>query len=175
MQACKWFLKEILFETNSKPKEKLAPRFPRKKRATIQYHANKLSKDFQAAHGLLPWKTVWTFVSCMGLNRNPTTFGSSWFWEKCRHVNGFWKEIWIETNSTPKEKLAPRILQKKRATIQYHANKPFKDFQAAHGLLPWKIVWTFVFLYCLKRNPLLLAGLDFERSSSFSIVSEKNF
>ena len=52
----------------------------------------------------------------------------------------FEKKFLIETNSTPKEKLAPRLLQNKRAAIQYHANKPFKDFQAAHGLLPWKIV-----------------------------------
>ena len=48
-------------------------------------------------------------------------------------------------HSKPKEQLAPRLPRKKRATIQYHANKPFKDFQAAHGLLPWKIVWTFDF------------------------------
>ena len=32
VQAFKLFLKEILIETNSKPKEKLAPRLPQKKR-----------------------------------------------------------------------------------------------------------------------------------------------
>ena len=141
------FWKEILIETNSTPKEKLAPRLLQKKRATIQYHANKLIKDFQAAHGLLPWKIVWTFVSYVSLSKESATFGSSWFWEKCRRVNGFWKEVLIETNSIPKEKLAPSLLQKKRATIQYHANKPMKDFQAAQGLLPWKIVKNLCFLY----------------------------
>ena len=80
----------------------------------------------------------------MGLNKESAIFGSSWFWEKFKLLNGFWKEILIETNSKPKEKLAPGLPRKKRATIQYHANKPIKDFQAAHGLLPWKIVWTFV-------------------------------
>ena len=90
------FWKGLFIETNSKPKEQLAPRLPRKKRATIQYHANKFIKDFQAAHGLLPWKIVWTFVFYMGLNKESTIFGSSWFWEKCRHVNGFWKKFYLK-------------------------------------------------------------------------------
>ena len=72
-----------------------------------------LLKTFQAAHGLLPWKIVWAFVFYMGLNQESTTFCSSWFWEKFRLLNCFCKEILIETNSKLKEKLAPRLPQKK--------------------------------------------------------------